>query len=107
MELPDSIDWPERTRQWWAAWVESPHTQAWTPLQWEYLMDTALLHATVWAGDVAKAAELRTRVERMGGIPLKGAPAAPVAAAAATEPVKAVTPLDELAQRRSDRSAGA
>lgn len=104
MELPDSIDWPERTRQWWAAWVESPHTQAWTPLQWEYLLDTALLHATVWgSGDVAKAAELRTRVERMGGIPLKGAPTVSPTAPA----VKVVTPLDELAQRRSDRSAGA
>ena len=106
MDLPESIDWPERTREWWSAWVESPHTKDWTPLQWEYLLDTALLHATVWgSGDVAKAAELRTRVERMGGIPLKGAPAAAQPAQVAT--TKVVTPLDELAERRAGRSAGA
>lgn len=107
MDLPESLDWPERTREWWAAWVESPITSDWTPLQWEFLLDTALLHATVWGvGDVTKAGELRTRVDRLGGLPAvsKAVPAAPVVV---SEAAKKVTPLDELEQRRAARSAGA
>ena len=101
-ELPDSIDWPERTREWWQAWVTAPITAAWTDLQWEYLLDTALLHATVWGnGDVTKAGELRARVEKLGALPGQSSPA-PAAPAE-----KVVTPLDELASRRSHRSAGA
>ena len=46
MDLPEDIDWPDRTQAWWTAWVDSPLTAAWTPLQWEYLLDTRLVHVT-------------------------------------------------------------
>ena len=104
MDLPDDIDWPERTQHWWAAWVESPLTASWTPLTWQYLLDTALIHREIWAtGNVARMGELRARVERLGAV-------GDTPAAAATPPApaaKVVTPLDDLANRRAQRSAGA
>ena len=104
MDLPDDIDWPDRTRDWWDAWVGADITKSWTPLMWQYLLDTALIHREIWAtGNVARMGELRARVERLGAV--GGAPAA-----AATPPApaaKVVTPLDDLANRRAQRSAGA
>ena len=105
MDLPEDIDWPERTQQWWAAWVASPLTAAWTPLQWEYLLDTALIHREIWAtGNVARMGELRARVERLGAI--GDTPGAATTTAVAPT-AKVVTPLDDLANRRARRSAGA
>ena len=99
MDLPEDIDWPERTQHWWAAWVESPLTASWTPLTWQYLLDTALIHREIWAtGNVARMGELRARVERLGAV--GDAPAA-------ASSTKVVTPLDDLANRRARRSAGA
>lgn len=110
MELPDILDWPERTRDWWGAWVESPITKDWEPLTWEYLLDTALLHATVWgSGDMSKLGELRARVERLGGVPekTKGAGVSVKQEAPAARPKSESTVLDELAARRKSRAAGA
>lgn len=111
MELPDILDWPERTRDWWGAWVESPITKDWDQLTWEYLLDTALLHATVWgSGDMSKLGELRARVERLGGVPekTKGVSGSGVKPeASAPGPKSEPTVLDELAARRKNRAAGA
>ena len=105
MDLPDDIDWPERTQHWWAAWVESPLTASWTPLTWQYLLDTALIHREIWAtGNVARMGELRARVERLGAV--GDAPAAASSTPHAPT-AKVVTPLDDLANRRAQRSAGA
>lgn len=104
MDLPEDIDWPERTQHWWAAWVESPLTASWTPLTWQYLLDTALIHREIWAtGNVARMGELRARVERLGAV--GDTPAAAVTPHTPT--AKVVTPLDDLANRRAQRSAGA
>ena len=104
MDLPEDIDWPERTQHWWAAWVDSDLTASWTPLTWQYLLDTALIHREIWAtGNVSRMGELRARVERLGAV-------GDTPAAAATHPApaaKVVTPLDDLANRRARRSAGA
>lgn len=105
--LPDGFDWPDRTIAWFQAWVDSPSTAGWSEIQWEYLADTALVHAYVWGNsDMAKIGELRARVERMGGMPTTALPVAPATQGPAPE--KVVTPLDELAQRRATaRSSGA
>ena len=105
MDLPEGLYWPSRTREWWAAWVASPVTESWTQLQWEYLLDTAVVHAAVWGGgdagpDLKQMGELRQRVERLGGL----TPAVPDQNPA--ESVRKGSPLDELASRRS-RVAGA
>lgn len=68
-DLPESMDWPAQTRAWWETWRESPQAQAYTATDWDYLMDTALLHAELWTGNGAVAAELRLRVAKFGATP--------------------------------------
>jgi hypothetical protein len=69
-ELPDLEDgWPARTRDWWETWRRSAVAQAMTPTDWDFLMDTALLHARFWLGDEKVAAELRLRVAKFGATP--------------------------------------
>lgn len=107
MDLPEGFYWPSRTREWWAVWVASPVTESWTPLQWEYLLDTAVVHAAVWGGgdagpDLKQMGELRQRIERLGGL----TPAVPDRKHAPVESGRKRSPLDELASRRS-RLAGA
>ena len=69
-ELPDEIDWPERTRGWWGMWAASPLSQHFMESDWDFLLDTALLHAAVWgAGDFSKLPELRLRVAKFGQTP--------------------------------------
>ncbi|MFF1792652.1 hypothetical protein ACFVXQ_00165 [Kitasatospora sp. NPDC058263] len=58
--------WPARTREWWATWVASPQAEHFSSTDWEFLLDTALIHAKVWSGDTSVAAELRLRVAKFG-----------------------------------------
>src|SRR5687767_7976654 len=62
-KMPDGEGWPARTRAWWKMWGESPQAKArlFSASDWSELMDTALLHARLWTGDVRVAAELRLR----------------------------------------------
>ena len=66
--LPDcGIDYPEATLEWFESWRRSNITDTWTELQWQYLFDTALLHASVWGmGNFQSMGELRRRQETMG-----------------------------------------
>jgi|SRR5690625_1495866 len=68
-ELPDHVDWPAETRQWWQMWAESPLSADFTSTDWSELRDTALLHAQLWSGDTKVAAELRLRVAKFGATP--------------------------------------
>lgn len=69
-DLPDSREWPERTRQWWAMWGASPLSRDYTETDWDFLLDTALLHAQFWGeGDTKLAGELRLRVAKFGATP--------------------------------------
>lgn len=61
--------WPERTRDWWNVWGSSPQSEHFTATDWEFLLETALLHAKFWAGDMSVASELRLRVAKMGATP--------------------------------------
>lgn len=65
--LPDVTDWPEVTRRWWDTWGAEPMAADFRPTDWDFLLDTALLHAKVWGeGDLKLLAELRLRVAKMG-----------------------------------------
>lgn len=64
-----SFVWPERTRDWWKMWADSPLSAEFTSTDWSELLDTALLHARFWGGDVKVAAELRLRVAKFGATP--------------------------------------
>lgn len=40
-----------------------------TGTDWDFLLDTALLHAELWSGNRSVAAELRLRVAKFGATP--------------------------------------
>ena len=61
--------WPERTREWWRMWRESPLSSEFTETDWSELLDTAMLHARFWSGDHKVAPELRLRVAKFGATP--------------------------------------
>jgi hypothetical protein len=63
------FEWPARTREWWKMWAESPLSADFTQTDWDFLMDTALIHARYWNGDLKQAAELRLRVAKFGATP--------------------------------------
>ena len=67
-ELAEFV-WPARTLEWWRMWAESPLMADATAGDWEFLLDTALLHARYWAGDLKLAGELRQRVAKFGITP--------------------------------------
>jgi hypothetical protein len=68
-ELPDVIDWPDATREWWETWRRAPQAQTFTDTDWSFLLDTAVLHMEFWDGDRSVAAELRLRAAKFGATP--------------------------------------
>lgn len=64
-ELPDG-DWPEATVAWWDTWRRSAQAQGFSPTDWDFLLDTALLHRALWLGDTRVASELRLRLVKFG-----------------------------------------
>lgn len=67
--LPGGIEWPVVTLAWWETWRSSPQAKTFTQTDWDFLTDTALLHARFWAGDEKVAGELRLRVAKFGATP--------------------------------------
>lgn len=66
-ELPDEVDWHPRTVVWWETWRRSPQAQEFQPTDWSFLLDTALMHHTMWdKGRWEFAAELRLRAAKFG-----------------------------------------
>lgn len=43
--------------------------QAWVDADWSFLIDTALIHAELWRGDLKMAGELRLRMSQFGITP--------------------------------------
>lgn len=69
-KLPgDKSDWPKRTRDWWRMWGRSPQAEHFSSSDWDFLLDTAYLHAAFVAGDLKQAGELRLRVAKFGATP--------------------------------------
>ena len=68
MEI-EPFAWPERTREWWRMWAETPLSSDYTQTDWDFLLDTAFIHARMWQGDVGVAGELRLRVAKFGATP--------------------------------------
>lgn len=58
--------WPVATQRWWETWGEAAQAELFTATDWDYLLDTALIHAQVWKGDGKLAGELRLRVAKFG-----------------------------------------
>jgi hypothetical protein len=69
-QLPDTIDWHPQTRRWWETWSSSPMAEIMGPTDWDFLLDTALMHNALWSnGHWTVAAELRLRVSKFGATP--------------------------------------
>jgi len=71
--LPDdalSEPWHPRTLAWWDTWRQSPQAQTFTATDWDFLIDTALMHHTMWSkGRWEFASELRLRAAKFGATP--------------------------------------
>ena len=68
-ELPVTVEWHAQTLAWWETWRRSPVAQAMTATDWDFLMDTAILHSLFWSGVASAAPELRLRVAKFGATP--------------------------------------
>lgn len=67
-DLPAEYDWHPRTLIWWETWRTSANAQTFTSTDWDFLIDTALIHTQFWLGENC-AAELRLRVAKYGASP--------------------------------------
>lgn len=69
--LPKGIEWHPMTRNLWDAWRRSPMAQLMGETDWAYMLDTALMHHTMWdKGRWEFAAEVRQRLAQFGATPL-------------------------------------
>jgi hypothetical protein len=50
-------------------WADSPLSTEFTSTDWSELLDTALLHARVWQGELKYLPELRLRTAKYGATP--------------------------------------
>lgn len=65
-DLPFGFDWPDQTRIWWDNWRRSIVARTWVATDWDFAMDTAMVHAEFWSGNTSIGPELRLRVAKMG-----------------------------------------
>jgi len=67
---PIREEWHPQTVRWWNNWRESPQaTRMLTAVDWDYLLDTALLHHQMWmtgGKNSERAGEIRIRVAGFG-----------------------------------------
>ena len=68
-ETGEPRGWPALTRRWWARWRKSPQSQTFAETDWDFLLETALIHRAFVLGDLKQAAELRLRVAKFGATP--------------------------------------
>ncbi len=70
---PIREDWHPQTVRWWNNWRESPQgVRMATAVDWDYLLDTALLHHQMWESggkNSERAAEIRLRAATFGATP--------------------------------------
>ena len=64
------IKWPQITLEWWSHWAKTPLNDGFTVHDWDYLIDTAVVHAKHWLGLDSKAGtELIRRLAKFGVTP--------------------------------------
>jgi hypothetical protein len=75
-ELPEDAleageEWHPMTVRWWEAWRASPQgVRMVTEVDWYFLLDTALMHHTMWSKNRWEfAAEVRLRAAKFGATP--------------------------------------
>jgi hypothetical protein len=91
------VDIPEMTVGWLNSWAARASSEEWNDQQLYYLIDTALVHATIWGDlDTTGLAELHRREQFMG------LNFAKEEATVNTRPK--ITKLAEIQQRRAQRA---
>lgn len=65
-ELPTDRAWHPRTVAWWHTWRTSAQATRLQLTDWDFLLDTAVLHSAFWDGRAELAPELRLRVSKFG-----------------------------------------
>lgn len=68
-DLPDVMEWPEQTVEFWQALRTDAAASTWTEVEWKQLIDVALLHADLWSGNPRVASEIRIRLAAYGLTP--------------------------------------
>ena len=69
-DLPGEItDWHPQTLEWWGVWTRSAQSDSFTETDWQFLLDTAVIHTKFWNGNINAAPELRLRVAKFGVTP--------------------------------------
>ncbi|MET7939624.1 hypothetical protein [Streptomyces sp. NPDC005302] len=64
------VEWHAMTKLWWDAWRSSAQAQTFVDTDWLFLIDTALMHHTMWAkGRWEFASEVRLRAAKFGATP--------------------------------------
>jgi hypothetical protein len=63
---PVEVPIEKRTRNWWNALIKMPHCILWQESDWEFAVDTAMVHAMANHGAISAMAELRMREKVMG-----------------------------------------
>lgn len=65
--LPDGQEWHPQTRALWSSLRRSPLLAEESPVGWQFLIDTALVHHTMWTkGRWEFASEVRLRLSKVG-----------------------------------------
>jgi len=67
--LPADMDWHVQTIRWWKNWGESELSTNFTSIDWQYLLETAMLENEFWGGNMNVAGELRLRAAKFGATP--------------------------------------
>ncbi|MDT0302912.1 phage terminase small subunit [Streptomonospora wellingtoniae] len=68
--LPGGEEWHPRTAAWWETWRKSAQATTFGPTDWDFLLDTALLHHVMWTkGKWEFASEVRLRAAKFGATP--------------------------------------
>lgn len=108
--LPEGQEWHPQTVALWDALRRNPLLADEPELGWQFLIDTALMHHTMWSkGRWEFASEVRLRVAKYGATPedrmrLKVKITPPASEAPAPE--QQSTPTDLVARRRNMHIAG-
>lgn len=106
--LPEGEQWHPQTLSWWESIRRFPLLKDEPEIGWQFLLDTALMHHTMWTkGRWEFASELRLRVAKYGATPedrmrLKIKIEAPAATPpAAPPPASGDEKVTDISSRRS------
>lgn len=91
--------WPDATRDWWQMLSGHPLVNEFFETDWAYLLDTALVHAAFWKGNLSLAGELRLREAKYGFTPEDRAKLRIFSAAAVEGEEKAVKAVESARDR--------